>query len=75
MANLDLTTWANLHGVNVRTARQWAKKGLLEGADMPGKVWLIPSETLPPVLHRGNPNFSKPAPIPEAKPKDVETDA
>lgn len=50
MEFVSVKTWAEMHGVSERTARNYCAQGKLDGAYLVGKTWNIPADALPPRL-------------------------
>lgn len=48
MEFISVKTWAEMHGVSERTARNYCAQGKIEGACLVGKTWNIPADALPP---------------------------
>ena len=48
MEYISVKSWAEMHGVSERTARNYCAQGKIEGAYLIGKTWNIPEDALPP---------------------------
>lgn len=48
MDYISVKTWAEMHGVSERTARNYCAQGKIDGAYLVGKTWNIPEDALPP---------------------------
>lgn len=48
MEYISVKSWAEMHGVSERTARNYCAQSKLTGAYLVGKTWNIPADALPP---------------------------
>lgn len=55
MEYISVKTWADMHGVSERTARNYCAQKKIDGAFLVGKTWNIPADAQPPKRSKKTP--------------------